>query len=242
MRWMFYSSSLSVINPAGEQTSLEVNTSGRVESGTYDSVIETGGMSLPGTALFGVRSGSNPHETASAVQHLTLEVELVGAGGGAPLLQKTAAFLSCEGIAELQTVLVVVAFFSAAVVSWAARPRVKRAGSLRKGLSGSQRRCSSLLALVLVLTSCTSAMCFCGNTVVENGCQSDQDWVDSFGNGCSSYEANPWWCEDVEPDAVARDGVDAGDVCCVCEGGVTEECDDGNTASGDGCDANCRSE
>eukprot|EP00961_Rhodomonas_salina_P108083 1455093-Rhodomonas_salina.1 len=62
----------------------------QLESGTYDSVIETGGMSLPGTALFGVRSGSNSLETASAVRPLTLEVELFGAGGGAPLLQKTA--------------------------------------------------------------------------------------------------------------------------------------------------------
>eukprot|EP00961_Rhodomonas_salina_P108082 1455092-Rhodomonas_salina.1 len=89
-RCMFCSSSLSVINPVREQTSLEVNTLGKVESGTYASVIETGGVSLPGTALFGVRSGSNPLETASAVRHLTLEVELFGAGGGAPLLQKTA--------------------------------------------------------------------------------------------------------------------------------------------------------
>ena len=49
----------------------------------------------------------------------------------------------------------------------------------------------------------------CGTT-----CQNDDDWVDSFGNGCGVYEDYPTYCDSA--DEFATDGFDATDKCCIC--------------------------
>merc|ERR1712134_198926 len=52
------------------------------------------------------------------------------------------------------------------------------------------------------------------------GCTDTTDWLDSQGDGCSSYEAS---CE--QSDLYAVGGIGANEACCVCGGGTQPVCD-----------------
>ncbi len=45
-------------------------------------------------------------------------------------------------------------------------------------------------------------------------------WVDKDGNGCLKYAQDPKWCNQYLVNTYARDGNNAGDMCCICGGGT----------------------
>ena len=49
-------------------------------------------------------------------------------------------------------------------------------------------------------------------------CTSDLEWLDDYGDGCTSYDLNRDWCE-FAPTYVPNGALDATDTCCVCGGG-----------------------
>jgi hypothetical protein len=70
-------------------------------------------------------------------------------------------------------------------------------------------------------------------------CQNDNDWVDSYGDGCRDYEREPSWCNSADA-YEDEDGVDATDKCCICSFTEDSECTDNEVwedSYGDGCDA-----
>lgn len=52
-------------------------------------------------------------------------------------------------------------------------------------------------------------------TTTTAGCTDSTTWVDSYGDGCSAYNQNVWWCGSASDWAVG--GVSAQDVCCICQ-------------------------
>jgi hypothetical protein len=69
-------------------------------------------------------------------------------------------------------------------------------------------------------------------------CQNDDDWVDSYGDGCREYERDPSWCS-VADNYADEDGFDATAKCCMCNFTEDSECTDDEVwedSYGDGCD------
>ena len=52
-------------------------------------------------------------------------------------------------------------------------------------------------------------------TDASSDCTEDSEWVDSMGDGCAAYAANPGWCYDARAYA-DENGIDASTTCCSC--------------------------
>ena len=50
----------------------------------------------------------------------------------------------------------------------------------------------------------------------SDDCEDDEDWLDSYGDGCASYDRDPGWCADAGLYA-DEEGNDAVAKCCVCK-------------------------